>query len=276
MLSLRNCPSSKVTQWHKENGPIFKINMGNQLWIMISDPLLAHEFFVKAGSSTSSRPYHRFNVDIYGRHGRGISFAQYTPKWKRMRKIAVSLFAPESLRKYINILEAEADNLMDRLGDMSGDGKALDCYKHLSLASLNFILRVTAATRLESVEDPTFQSISDLCHYAMIYSGVSGDLVSYTPSLAWIDRLKGTREKMQALINNQRDPIISKLIEEAIEKEDESLIKEFRIRSYHYRFVLDPGYPLSATSSAREADQRTGRMESQEFSGRRTSFLSRH
>ena len=115
---------------------------------------------------------------------------------------------------------------MDRLGDMSGDGKALDCYKHLQLASLNFILRVTAATRLESVEDPTFQSISDLCHYAMIYSGVSGDLVSYTPSLAWIDRLKGTREKMQALINNQRDPIISKLIEEAIEKEDESLIKE--------------------------------------------------
>ncbi|KAG1159852.1 hypothetical protein G6F37_004516 [Rhizopus arrhizus] len=226
MLSLRNCPSSKVTQWHNENGPIFKINMGNQLWIMISDPLLAHEFFVKAGSSTSSRPYHRFNVDIYGRHGRGISFTQYTPKWKRMRKIAVSLFAPESLRNYINILEAEADNLMDRLRDMSGDGKALDCYKHLQLASLNFILRVTAATRLESVEDPTFQSISDLCHYAMIYSGVTGDLVSYIPSLAWIDRLKGTREKMQALINNQRDPIISKLIEEAMKKEDESLIKE--------------------------------------------------
>ncbi|KAG0763226.1 hypothetical protein G6F22_018466 [Rhizopus arrhizus] len=87
MLSLRNCISGKVTQWHNENGPILKINMGNQLWIMISDPLLAHEFFVKAGSSTSSRPYHRFNVDIYGRHGRGIAFAQYTPKWKMVRKI---------------------------------------------------------------------------------------------------------------------------------------------------------------------------------------------
>ena len=115
---------------------------------------------------------------------------------------------------------------MDRLGDMSGDGKALDCYKHLQLASLNFILRVTAATRLESVEDPTFQSISDLCKYAMIYSGVTGDLVSYIPSLAWIDRLKGTREKMEALISNQRDPIVSKLIEEAMEKEDGSVIKE--------------------------------------------------
>ena len=139
---------------------------------------------------------------------------------------AVSLFAPESLRNYINILEAESNNLMDRLRDMSGDGKAFDCYQHLSLESLNFVLRVTAATRLESVEDPTFQSISNLSHYTLIYSGVSGDLVSYTPSLAWIDRLKGTREKMQAFINNQRDPIILKLIEEAMKKEDDSLIKE--------------------------------------------------
>ncbi|KAG0781276.1 hypothetical protein G6F17_008731 [Rhizopus arrhizus] len=226
MLSLGNCPSSRVTQWHNENGPIIKINMGKQLWVMISDPLLAHEFFVKAGKSTSSRPHHRFSVDILSRYGRGIAFAPYTPKWKGMRKIAVSLFAPESLQNYINILEEEADHLMDRLGDMSGDGKALDCYKHLQLASLNFILRVTAATRLESVEDPTFQSISDLCKYAMIYSGVTGDLVSYIPSLAWIDRLKGTREKMEALISNQRDPIVSKLIEEAMEKEDGSVIKE--------------------------------------------------
>jgi predicted Zn-ribbon and HTH transcriptional regulator len=136
------------------------------------------------------------------------------------------LFEPESLQNYINILEEEADNLMDRLMDVSEEEKPFDCYKHLELASLNFILRVTAATRLESVEDPTFQSISNLSHYTLIYSGVSGDLVSYTPSLAWIDRLKGTREKMQAFINNQRDPIISKLIEEAMKKEDDSLIKE--------------------------------------------------
>ncbi|KAG1167016.1 hypothetical protein G6F36_012721 [Rhizopus arrhizus] len=115
---------------------------------------------------------------------------------------------------------------MDRLMDVSEEEKSFDCYKHLELASLNFILRVTAATRLENVEDPTFQSISNLSHYTLIYSGVSGDLVSYIPSLAWIDRLKGTREKMQAFINNQRDPIISKLIEEAMKKEDDSLIKE--------------------------------------------------
>lgn len=58
-------PSKQITQWHKTTGPIYKLNMGNQLWIMISDPFLAHDIFVKAGSSTSSRPYHRFTTDLY-------------------------------------------------------------------------------------------------------------------------------------------------------------------------------------------------------------------
>lgn len=65
LLSLGDVPSKQMTQWHKTTGPIYKINMGNQLWIMISDPFLAHDIFVKAGSSTSSRPYHRFTTDMY-------------------------------------------------------------------------------------------------------------------------------------------------------------------------------------------------------------------
>lgn len=74
MLSMGEVPSKQITQWHKEAGPIYKIDMGNQLWIMISDPLLAHDIFVKAGKSTSSRPYHRFNVEIYGRNNRYNNF----------------------------------------------------------------------------------------------------------------------------------------------------------------------------------------------------------
>jgi hypothetical protein len=70
IFALGSCPSKQVTKWHDEIGPIYKIYMGNQLWIMISDPFLAHDIFVKAGSSTSSRPYHRFLIDIYGKNNR--------------------------------------------------------------------------------------------------------------------------------------------------------------------------------------------------------------
>jgi hypothetical protein len=70
MLGLGKCPSKQITQWHKEIGPVYKLRMGNQLWFMISDPLLAHDIFVKAGSSTSSRPYHRFLIEIYSKNNR--------------------------------------------------------------------------------------------------------------------------------------------------------------------------------------------------------------
>lgn len=70
MFALGKTPSKQITQWHKETGPIYKINVGNQLWIMIGDPYLAHDIFVKSGSTTSSRPYHRFNVEIYSKNNR--------------------------------------------------------------------------------------------------------------------------------------------------------------------------------------------------------------
>lgn len=106
MFSLGSTPAKQITKWHKETGPIYKINVGTQLWILISDPNLAHDVFVKAGSSTSSRPYHRFSVDIYGKNNRhskgivvssylfnnlsrGIAFSQYGPEWKNKRKAGI-------------------------------------------------------------------------------------------------------------------------------------------------------------------------------------------
>lgn len=70
MLSLGSIPAMQFKKWHDETGPIYKVRMGKQTWVMISDPYLAHEIFVKNGANTSSRPYHRFNCDIYARNSR--------------------------------------------------------------------------------------------------------------------------------------------------------------------------------------------------------------
>jgi hypothetical protein len=56
VLSLGEFPSKTITQWHAELGPIIKIRMGAQTWIMIDDPALAHKVFVTNGADTSHRP----------------------------------------------------------------------------------------------------------------------------------------------------------------------------------------------------------------------------
>jgi hypothetical protein len=44
--------------------------MGTQQWIMVADPVIAYDLFVKQSSKSSSRPYHTFAVKIYGRNKR--------------------------------------------------------------------------------------------------------------------------------------------------------------------------------------------------------------
>ncbi|PHZ10085.1 cytochrome P450 [Rhizopus microsporus ATCC 52813] len=225
MLSMGKVPSKQITQWHKEAGPIYKINMGNQLWIMISDPLLAHDIFVKAGKSTSSRPYHRFNVEIYGRNNRGIVFVQYDPQWKNKRKSAASLLSPGSVDKYGEILEVEADSMMSRLTKIADEGIAINPFKQVQLTSLNIILTLAVAARCNDIDDPIFLGINSFIHQAMIYSGAAGDLGSFVPSLAWAERLRGTEKKLREFVETKRDSIYGMLIQEAIKKEQDSLAK---------------------------------------------------
>lgn len=60
MLSLGDLPGKTVAKWHEELGPIIKLRMGVQNWIMVNDPILAHKIFVVRGAETSHRPYNTY------------------------------------------------------------------------------------------------------------------------------------------------------------------------------------------------------------------------
>ncbi|EIE86331.1 hypothetical protein G6F55_011727 [Rhizopus delemar] len=200
--------------------------MGNQLWIMISDPFLAHDIFVKAGSSTSSRPYHRFTTDLYNMNDKGLVFTAYNNKWKSKRKTAIALLSPGSVDKFTDVLEVEADSLMERFGKIAQNGTLIDPFDQLQLTSMNIILTVMAATRFDDVDHPDFVAINKYLYHAMIYAGAAGDLGSFLPSLAWTDVLTGTEKKLRKLLEEQRDPVYKKIIKNAGGSEKSSLVKD--------------------------------------------------
>lgn len=49
-------------------GPIIQLDMGQQTWIVLSDPKLAHEIFMTNGAVTSDRPPHTF-FDFFSHGG---------------------------------------------------------------------------------------------------------------------------------------------------------------------------------------------------------------
>ncbi|KAG1470957.1 hypothetical protein G6F56_002394 [Rhizopus delemar] len=226
LFSLGNSPSKQVGQWHKELGPIFKIKMGNQLWVIIGDPFLAHEIFVKKGSSTSSRPYHRFNVKIYGKNSRGISFIHYDDKWKKKRKAAMSILDPSSVDKFSDLLEAETDHLMNRFTQISQSGESVDPFQELQLTSMNVIVSVCLAIRFESTKDPTFKAIHEFQDKALMYGGAASDVGSFLPSLGWIDFFTGIEKKLYKFVHENRDILYEELITDALKRKEHSLIKD--------------------------------------------------
>jgi hypothetical protein len=65
ILSLGALPGKKISEWHRELGPIIKLQMGVKTWVLVDDPVLAHKIFVTHGTQTSFRPYGKYIHDYY-------------------------------------------------------------------------------------------------------------------------------------------------------------------------------------------------------------------
>ena len=73
-------PELSVDVWAKQYGPLFSIWMGNQLFVVVSDPRVARDLFVLKGGVISSRKkYFMKNKMIL--HGRAITASEYGDKW---------------------------------------------------------------------------------------------------------------------------------------------------------------------------------------------------
>lgn len=55
MFSLGESPGETISKWHADLGPIIKLKMGAQTWVIVDDPALAQKIFVTHGAQTSYR-----------------------------------------------------------------------------------------------------------------------------------------------------------------------------------------------------------------------------
>ena len=73
-------PERALHTWAQKYGPLFSLFVGNQLFIVISDPQVAHSLLVKNGKITSSRKeYFIKNQTIL--RGRAITSTPYNGTW---------------------------------------------------------------------------------------------------------------------------------------------------------------------------------------------------
>jgi hypothetical protein len=77
---LRKYPERTLQAWAKEYGPLFSVWMGKQLFVVVSDPIIARDLLVTNGAISSGRnPYFIKNRTIL--NGRSITASGYNDRW---------------------------------------------------------------------------------------------------------------------------------------------------------------------------------------------------
>ncbi|GAA5798502.1 hypothetical protein HPULCUR_003906 [Helicostylum pulchrum] len=227
MLSLGKLPGKTVAKWHEELGPIIKLRMGVQNWIMVNDPILAHKIFVVKGAETSHRPQNTYAHNSGGLGEKGVAFAQPDSRWKENRAAALSVLAPKHIEKYIPYIHKEAKDLVTRFIKSTEKEGSVDPFKLLELNSMNVITETSFSKRFDSVEDPEFIKLSSIVETTMIYCGAEHDLANFLPIVSIYDYFFGNRAEKKNFNLNERNPYLRRIVKEAAYAEGPNVIKAF-------------------------------------------------
>ncbi|KAI8334337.1 cytochrome P450 [Chlamydoabsidia padenii] len=224
LLSLGELPGSTLTKWNQEFGPLIQLKMGNQNWVIIADPYIAHDIFMTNGAVASDRPVHTF-FDYYSHFGRGISCANANKKWKQARIVSLKILAPQRVRELNGLVVKEADNLVNQLITITARDGHINPISYLQSSALNVVLTTNFGKRVSSIEDPLFKEIMHCVDLGMKYGEAEGDLSQFLPAVKHLDFLIGKKHLFDDLITNHRDPLYKRLIKEALESDTDCLLK---------------------------------------------------
>ncbi|KAJ7826623.1 cytochrome P450, partial [Mycena leptocephala] len=190
---LRKYPERALSDWAKKFGPLFSIWMGNQLFVVISDPKIAHDLLVKEGAIFSSRKqYFMKNQTILA--GRAITASPYDDKWRHHRRLVMQLLTPKAIQKYADVLDYEAAILVRSFYDESNKGTLpLDPANYAGRYALNNMLTISLGTRTTRSTTPLIERALQLAMEFMDLTGPFSNPIDFITPLQWIPTRTRTR-----------------------------------------------------------------------------------
>ncbi|KAG1642294.1 hypothetical protein G6F44_004971 [Rhizopus delemar] len=223
-------PSFKVTEWHRELGPLFRIKMGVQDWVFIGDPEMAHELFMSKGSVTSGRPFFTYGTGYHGQGERGIVFTDYGKPWKNTRTAALDVLSPNTVDILQETIARETGNGVELMikdaFEAQEKNESINPLAYTRLTAMSIILAtVFGIDGAKSVEDPLYKRIISGMEENAHYISLVGDLSAYFPVLSFLDVLFRKERKMKNFVENSSRPLYRHLVQLARLSDRPSLVK---------------------------------------------------
>ncbi|KAI0351871.1 cytochrome P450 [Trametes cingulata] len=190
---LTKYPELALHRWAKTFGPFFSFTIGNQLFVVISDPQIVKDLIITNGAIFSSRKdmYMKAQL-IFAR--RGITATPYNDTWRKHRRLAAMFLTPRAVEEDMPRLESEAREMIRDLYVRSkGGALPINPQPFLSRASLNNILSLVFGFRTESMDDNLVSESLRLSREFMNTTGPVSNLVDFVPLLQKLPNRMSTR-----------------------------------------------------------------------------------
>ncbi|THH32711.1 hypothetical protein EUX98_g1430 [Antrodiella citrinella] len=183
---LTNYPELTLDHWAKKFGPIYSLKLGNQLFVVLSDPGVVKDIMITNGAIFSSRR----NMFIKAQtilKGRAITSSGYTDRWRRHRRIAAAFFQPRVIDAYNGDIDIEAASMIKCMYEAScGGAVSINPARHAGRYFMNNMLTITFGMRTHSYDDPMVVEVLRMSREFMNCTGPLSNLIDYVGFLQYI------------------------------------------------------------------------------------------
>ncbi|KAF2006507.1 cytochrome P450 [Amniculicola lignicola CBS 123094] len=180
---LTHYPELTLDRWARKYGPLYSIKLGNQLFVVVSDPGIAKDLMVTKGAVFSDRKDMFIKSQTVFR-GRGVTATRYGEMWRKHRRIAFLWLNPKAVDKYTSVLDFEATDMIRALYvDCNNGTTHVNPQTYAGRCSLNNMLTITFGFRTDSVHHPMVKEALRLSREFMNCTGPVSNLVDFVPLL---------------------------------------------------------------------------------------------
>ncbi|KAF9728507.1 hypothetical protein PMIN01_13335 [Paraphaeosphaeria minitans] len=214
-LSLKRYPERTLHRWAKYYGPIYSVWLGNQLFVIVSEPGIAKGLMATHGAVFSDRK-EMFIKSQTVLVGRGITASPYSKRWRKHRRIASLWLSRKAVESYTHVLDFEATDMISHLHRDCGNGMAdVNPQVYADQCSLNNMLTITFSFRTDSAHHPMVALALRLSREFMNITGPVSNLVDFVPIL---QRLPSSMRCRARTLHSELVNVYGGLIKEIAEK----------------------------------------------------------
>ncbi|CAG8314838.1 unnamed protein product [Penicillium salamii] len=184
--ALTRFPELTLDFWAKKFGKLYSIWLGNQLFVIVSDPNVAKDLMVTNGNVFSSRKeMYIKSQTVFA--GRGITATPYNDRWRKHRRIATTWLSQRAVDSYSPTLDRESLSLVKALFEESKGGLVpVNPQPHAGRCSLNNMTTITFGFRTDSINHPLVAQALKLSREFMNCTGPMSNLVDFVSLLQYI------------------------------------------------------------------------------------------